>query len=257
MALMLRSGAVFLHVPKTGGSWVTRVLEEQGLVARRFEHIHAGAWQVARFLHPARALRDVVRVRVASMMPLEWKQRIRRSLRLGGRGGSVPAAPSPLAVPKAPGKPFVFCFVRHPLRWYESYWKYQMKMGWIEYGTPGDPFDWHPWAILRGIRSDDFNTFVAELLEREPGYVSRMYGWYVDGFVDFVGRQERLAEDLVEALRRAGERFDVEAIRGAPRVNVSLAPLQWDPVLRREALRLEYAALRRFGYHDTETWETP
>ncbi len=257
MALMLRSGAVFLHVPKTGGSWVTRVLEEQGLVVRRFEHIHAGAWQVARFLQPARALRNDMRAHVAASMPISWRRRLRRALRLRGRGGSVVAAPSPEDVPRPPGKPFAFCFVRHPLNWYESYWKYQVKTGWIEYGTPGDPFDWHPWAVLRGIRSDDFNTFVHELVEREPGYVSRMYGWYVDGFVDFVGRQERLAEDLVEALRLAGEAFDDEAIRRAPRVNVSSAPLQWDPALRREVLRLEYAAIRRFGYSETETREAP
>ena len=32
MALLLRNGAVFLHVPKTGGTWVTRVLEQAGLV---------------------------------------------------------------------------------------------------------------------------------------------------------------------------------------------------------------------------------
>ncbi len=40
--------------------------------------------------------------------------------------------------------------------------------------------------------------------------------------------------------------------RGVLRDNVSSAPLQWDPALRRE-----YAALRRFGYDEETPWETP
>ena len=34
MALLLKGGAVFLHVPKTGGRWVGKVLEESGFAVR-------------------------------------------------------------------------------------------------------------------------------------------------------------------------------------------------------------------------------
>ena len=41
MAVMLKCGAIFLHVPKTGGSWVTSALANQGLIKKQFGHIHA------------------------------------------------------------------------------------------------------------------------------------------------------------------------------------------------------------------------
>ena len=41
MAVMLKCGAIFLHIPKTGGSWVTDVLADQGLIKKQIGQIHA------------------------------------------------------------------------------------------------------------------------------------------------------------------------------------------------------------------------
>ena len=45
MALRLKGGAVFLHVPKTGGYWVNGVLREFGLVEAEVARRHAGLYE--------------------------------------------------------------------------------------------------------------------------------------------------------------------------------------------------------------------
>lgn len=41
MAVILKDGSVFLHIPKTGGTWVTSVLRELGLARCSIGHRHA------------------------------------------------------------------------------------------------------------------------------------------------------------------------------------------------------------------------
>ena len=41
MSVLLKGGAVFLHIPKTGGSWVHKVLKDTGLSVGSFDHKHA------------------------------------------------------------------------------------------------------------------------------------------------------------------------------------------------------------------------
>jgi hypothetical protein len=146
---------------------------------------------------------------------------------------------------------FKFCFVRHPLAWYESYWSFTRSRGWVAWGVNrrGRPH-WHPNAPLDGLGDDDFNRFMRNVLERCPGYVSRLYGWYAAPEIDFVGKQERLTDDLAEVLRRLGRAFDADRLRAQPPVNVSdrsHAPV-WDPALRHEVASAESAALERFAY---------
>jgi hypothetical protein len=82
--------------------------------------------------------------------------------------------------------------------------------------------------------------------------VTEMYGWYADG-CDFVGRCERMVEDTITALEQAGERFDAEAIRTMPRVNVSEsrrgAPA-WEAETLRRVIDAEAEGIERWGYRD-------
>ncbi|MEM9017777.1 MAG: hypothetical protein AAGC68_12250, partial [Verrucomicrobiota bacterium] len=91
MALILKNGAVFLHIPKTGGTWVSKVLREEGLVACSMGHRHAN-W--LHLLAPGNQ---------GLGRNLEYAYKRVRFLR-----------PRP--------RPFLFCFVRHPLDWYESFY---------------------------------------------------------------------------------------------------------------------------------------
>lgn len=195
-----RHGALFLHIPKTGGSWVEYMLGELGLEIEQAGTIEGVTWRHA-----------------PQSMLLERH-------------------------------PFTFTFVRHPLSWYESWWKFQAGI-WKVW----EPGSWHPQRELERCQSDDFSEFIRLMIRHEPGYVSRMYEWYIGppghDFVQYVGRQENLVENLIEVLTMLGCDFDAEAILQAPRANESekrFGEPVWDPELRARILELESPAIRRF-----------
>ncbi|MGH2852048.1 MAG: hypothetical protein ACRDLP_15715, partial [Solirubrobacteraceae bacterium] len=140
---------------------------------------------------------------------------------------------------------FTFAFVRHPLDFWRSYWAFRMRDGW-------DPES----NIDTAIASPDFDTFIAGVIERFPGEAGAVYETFVgtpEREIDFIGRFERLADDLVSALRLAGEEFDEAALRAHPAENVSdygQLPAFFD---RESAARLaecERRAIDRFYYWD-------
>ncbi len=92
MALLLRNGAVFLHIPKTGGTYVSKVLHELGLVTASLGHKHSDFART--FWHDK--LHDDLRV-------------LRHLLRRFVRSRRAPVRMRPGA--------FAFCFVREPLNW--------------------------------------------------------------------------------------------------------------------------------------------
>lgn len=133
-----------------------------------------------------------------------------------------------------------FTFVRNPLDWYASMWAFRMMHGWN---------NTHPLSVCQ---SDDFQQFLRKVLVRFPGFVSQLYESYAGpppGRLDFVGHQETLADDLIRALRLAGERFDPRIIRSTPLANVSFGHRGlYPPDLRRAVERGEWRAMVRFGY---------
>jgi hypothetical protein len=222
MALLLKGGSIFLHVPKTGGRWVGKVLTAAGLVESHLGHMHA----------------DADRVLSAS----------------GGSGRQILAYLLKRRLGLLPRtQPFMFCFVRNPLDWYESFFNYNCEPGvnWRYEGDVHDPNNWHPNAQLNGLGSPDFNCFVRNVIKAYPGYVTEMYSRFAAPHVSFVGKQENLCDDLITVLKRLQIPFDEQFIRGFGKVGVSpkrSAGLQWDPELKAEVSRLEYAGLRRWGY---------
>ena len=149
---------VFLHIPKTGGSWVSQAMANAGI-----ELDELGA-------HPQGA-----------------------EVEIGGR--------------------FTFAFVREPLSWFGSAWKFHRRVSLSHWPTIND------WIDL------DFPGFVDGMVVSSPGYLSEYFRAFIgppEDQIDFVGRYEQLADDLVTALRSAGQDFDEDALRAMPRVNRSL-----------------------------------
>src|ERR1700692_4743238 len=104
MALLLKNGSVFLHIPKTGGTWITRVLERLDLIEVSFGKEHADFDRVFwhnRFYRDGKTLRQIFR-------------------------GKLGSPRSPVIPPDC----FKFCFVREPLAWYESWWRYMQSLNW-------------------------------------------------------------------------------------------------------------------------------
>jgi len=234
MALVLKNGAIFLHIPKTGGNWITDVLEKNNLVTGSLGFKHA----------------DIDRLFVPSLnsekMLLKYflKRRMESILsRMLGTSGKQ--------------KPFMFCFVRHPLTWYESWFKYMSQPSrlWRMWGDEKAHVVWHPNSVLNGLGHKDFNQFVRNVVRKRPGYVTELFGWYTKPQIDFVGKLENLREDLITVLKMMGLDFDEESIRTHPKVGVSPKPAQeivWDKDLKEEVYKLEYAGIVRYGYDQME-----
>jgi hypothetical protein len=190
--VLIFRNAVFLHLPKSGGTWVREAARRAGVTFDDY-------------------LID------------------------GDQHGDLVNCPCP--------EKFTFTFVRHPLTWYPSYWRFKMGAGWDE----RNPFDIDCAAAT-------FHAFVRNALCKYPGWCSQMFEDYAGPpgrEVDFVGRFERLADDLVRALRTAGEEFDEGALRETPPANVSSWPVSeilWPQNLLEAVLVAEEAGLRRFGY---------
>ncbi|MEM6552396.1 MAG: hypothetical protein AAF750_09760 [Planctomycetota bacterium] len=243
MNTRLIDGSEFIHLPKTGGTWVSTILQSQRLSRdlRIGRHEHANydmvfldawqRWRAARF----RKLKNSVRKRI------------------------TPNAPDPaIAIADKLDNTFRFCFVRHPLTWYESIWKYRRQNGCKNYRQPKTAGGWHSMAVLSDFGSEDFNQFVRNVMAARPGFVSELYFSYARPGISFVGRMESLSDDLVRVLTHLGLDFDESALRGLGHQNRSRSaskPIEWDPEVRATAMRLELPALTHYGYIDDEARE--
>ena len=134
-----------------------------------------------------------------------------------------------------------FCFVRHPLAWYRSLWAHGVRDGW-------GPREF----ALDQYGCDDFRAFMDRCLRAFPvGFVSLLYRVFTDG-AGFVGRYERLGEDLHAALARAG--LDPSgAFAHAPLNAASALPglgrrCLYPRGLAERVAEVEAEAITRFGY---------
>ncbi len=242
MTVRLICGAELLHIPKTGGSWVTSVLEANGLVSGLRGHSHADYD------------RNLLRSAMTERHHLREAGRLLRN-RLVKRLRTKQASDSV--------QPFRFCFVRHPLSWYESWWKYMKGRSWHDWGTQNSSTDWHPNAILNGLGSDSFNEFVWNVVKVRPGYVSELFFSYTKPGIGFIGKTENLREDLRYVLDRLGHPYDKNTIFDSKASNVSkidASEIQWDHDLKQVVMRLELPALVHFGYlteHQREEFGVP
>lgn len=228
MAIMLKNGSIFLHIPKTGGKWVISVLKELDLIAYNFSHNHADMEKTVNF-----------------QRHFPWHF-IRQTIKHG------------YYLPKVT-KAFKFCFVRHPLQYYESYYKFAIQLGWPEGPYPMGKMpgknDWHPNSPLYMPKPKDFNEFVENVLKKHPGYVTELYSSYTTPFINFIGKNENLVNDLIEVLRIMKIDFDENIVRNHKKENVSKLPpkpMEWDDKLRKEVLKLEHPGLVRYGYVESD-----
>jgi len=227
MALALENDILYLHIPKTGGNWMTDILRNQGLVRGSIGNKHA----------TFDTLCDYRRRRSDGILQrARWSWQDARKAHCG-------LTPQPRVV----------CVVRHPLRWYESWFKYQTARNWQQWGTSGHLRDWHVMSDMNANAAPEFDAFMRNVNARTPGYVTQLFAKYAYGSGADVLHNETLADDLVDFCRRSGLAVDAQAILSAPRLGESpSARIEWDPATLRDTIDLERAAFRRYGY-DPET----
>jgi hypothetical protein len=194
LASLINERLRFLHLPKTGGTWVYEAMFAAGVVAHRPPQVpdHGG-------LIESRDFSDR----------------------------------------------FTFAFVRHPLELWRSYWGYRMRTGWV-----------HEHPIDAAAASADFPTFVEGLIDFAPGFASALYEQFVGRpgkEIDFIGRYERLADDLCLALRFAGQEFSEQRLRAHPPANCTdfrQYPALYTPRVAERLAEAEHTSIERFYAHD-------
>jgi hypothetical protein len=184
----------YIHVPKTGGTWLMQALEAVGIM---YKVVAEGA---ASHVH--------------------WNA--------------------------MPSRPFRFGFVRYPPTWYLSYWSYVR--------TTDQPVSDN--SLDRAVLDHpEFPAFVEFACEYLPGFLSQMYDVYLGppGAIEFVGRYENLTDDLIHALRLAGEvdgwdDTDFDPIRNLEPKNVSAktSGTVITPALEAMIVDAEKSAIDRF-----------
>lgn len=209
MALLIQRRTVYLHIPKTGGIWLTGILHASGVRLRKVEAKHATY--------------DLVLGRL----------RAQARLRFWRRWTDYRA----------------FCVVRHPLTWYESWFRYQQARAFRDYGDVGSVPLWHPMAPLNGITASDFNAFMAQVNARVPGFAGHLFRSYTVNSGARVLKAETLRDDLAQLNRDWGLGLDDGRITGAQAANVSPpVPILWHPRILAQTIAHERAAFALYGY---------
>jgi hypothetical protein len=221
VALILANDILYLHIPKTGGNWMTKILSEQNLVRGRLGSKHA-TWDAICEQRHYGLRREIDRFR--------WALGPSRSGRIAVR-------------------PRVVCVVRHPLAWYESWFRYSVGRNWPAFGEQGNLQDWHVNSDMAQAASEDFNEFVRKVNAHRPGYVSQLFARYTYNSGAHVLKNESLADDLIDFLTDAGVSFDAEAIRQSGRHGESpKIALHWEADVLDETVAFEQPAFRHYGY---------
>jgi hypothetical protein len=136
----------------------------------------------------------------------------------------------------------IAAFVRNPVDWHRSYWAYRS----------GPNSSWDPrWNIDADCASQVFEEYVERVTTLYPGFATRLYEKFtgpVNRAIDYVGRQERLTEHLLELLTLWGERFSEVGIREVAPLNVTERVIFVGDDVRRKIYASEKAAFERYGY---------
>jgi hypothetical protein len=220
MPTILKGNLVFLHIPKTGGTWVKKVLESLDLIIEKdVAHEHST------YAHYSGWVRG---------------QKSRTLLERLGRKkkGSRP-----------PAEPTFFCVVRNPITWYESWFKFQIWQKLAHWGAPGVPEKWHVMSALNDDLSEDFNEFVANVNRNHPGFVTALYSMYAMNSGARVLHLENIRHELADLLSASGLPVDPSELQTRSAENASPSvDLQWNKKLKQLTIQNEMAAFRGYGY---------
>jgi len=134
----------------------------------------------------------------------------------------------------------VACFVREPYAWYRSYWAHRTHLGWRP-----------KYLIDRHCSNGDFGGFLAGCVRTFPGFLTTLFEEYAGSrthAIEFVGRQESLADDLIRLLHSSGESFSEAHMRRTQRINESPPGGTCPEDVREMMCIAELSSILRFGY---------
>lgn len=144
-----------------------------------------------------------------------------------------------------------YCIVRHPISWYESFWKFFMSL--------------KPEARFMGFFSDfllpdneienSFSDFINRIINHHPSMYTRMIESFIGpnqyNIMTEILKTENLNNDLIQVLKNLGydKNYNLNLIHDIDKQNVSDDyDLIWGNGQKKQILYLEQEVLRRFNY---------
>ena len=213
MRYLPNAAALFIHIPRTGGTWVENAIEEMGI--------------------------EWLRGRKMEATGLPQKHQLVGHLDLGKRRVDR-----------------LFTFVRHPITYYESVWKFFKDAARREaQGLRGinyllKKWPWHPHRTAALNFDHDFNEWVLRMVEKEPLWYTRLIEQFVgpEGgeYVHAIGRTEHLVRDFRWIMCMCGFSEEVERIKTLGKVNAREEEFGWDSALYNTVMELEDSVISRF-----------
>lgn len=144
--------------------------------------------------------------------------------------------------------PFIFCFVRHPVTWFESWYRYQRKRKFKKWAHNGNMF-YHPCSNIDDCQDEDFNKFASNVIDKSPGFISNMY-YQFTRHSEFVGKQENLIKDTLKIFNFMKININYNYILSQQKINVSKKySIEWDKKVKEELQKIEISGMKRYGYN--------
>jgi len=129
-----------------------------------------------------------------------------------------------------------FCFVRHPLTWYRSYWESKQRIK-NRGGGPIDEIVDLPWS-----------DFIDIIIEEMPGYLTGFYFGYTE-ICRVIGKQENLRSDLSDILRLLRIPYDKNFLFTMPAENVVPSDKKYSLSQIKAIMELESEIIKQFDYN--------
>jgi hypothetical protein len=182
-------GAICLHIPKTGGTFVRNYFRDSKMILTNEElelsaHINAG--EIRRIIGHTEDL--------------------------------------------------IFCFVRHPLTWYRSYWESKQQITDRRGG------------YIDGIVDLPWIEFLNTILRDRPGYLTEFYEGYTN-ICRFIGKQENLREDLNTVLRFLRIPYNKDFLFKRPSDNVVPSNKKYTKDLAFSFMEAEKVIVKKYDYN--------
>ena len=142
----------------------------------------------------------------------------------------------------------VVSFVRHPVGYYSSLWRYLSSMTSAKQRQIRTFWPWHPMRDAAIYYLPNFSEWVDRMIEKCPLYLTRLYENYLGpqggSWVDLIGRLENLQENLLEILRVLG--YIIEGLIFPPPKNVTQIKISISSETKHRIIRNERLVIHRF-----------
>jgi len=217
MSYIINKTNIFLHIPKTGGSWVNFVIENSNLDIEKIGYNkHTTYDYIASKLNQSFDKSHIYRRMLPRFSSRKYKY---------------------------------FAVIRNPLTWYESFYKHQKRNNFKIYGSLGNSYRWHVWSCFSKIRANDFNLFMDEILEKYPGYLTYLYNTYLLNSGAYYLKKESLRYDLYKLGKVLNINFDEELIFSSEKKNTSSdEKILWKKEIYDKVILYEYSIFKKYNY---------